>query len=296
VTVRAPRKSHHTIGRATLVHGDAIAWLDAQPEHSLYAVVTDPPYGIKEYEPEELSKRASGRGGVWRIPPVLDNHPRAPLPRFTALNANERRAVATFFRAWSTAVVRPLRPGAHVFVAGNAFLSQLVFGAIVEGGLEFRGELVRLVRTLRGGDRPKNAEDEFSSVSTLPRGCYEPWGIFRKPLPARTTVGECLRRWGTGALRDQHDGRQFEDVIESERTPKRERLIAKHPSLKPQSFLRRVVWAALPLGEGAVVDTFMGSGSTLAAAERMGLASIGVERDADYFALARKAVPRLARV
>jgi site-specific DNA-methyltransferase (adenine-specific) len=45
-----------------------------------------------------------------------------------------------------------------------------------------------------------------------------------------------------------------------------------------------------------VVDTFMGSGSTLAAAEAMGLASVGVERNEAYFALATKAVPRLAKV
>ncbi len=38
----------------------------------------------------------------------------------------------------------------------------------------------------------------------------------------------------------------------------------------------------------------MGSGSTVAAAEARRLPCIGVERFADYFALARKAVPQLA--
>ena len=291
--VKAAAKKPVTLGARKLVHADAIEWLGAQPDDSIHAVVTDPPYGVKEYEPSELALRGTGRG-VWRLPPVIDEQPRSPLPRFTALSPRERDAIATFFRAWSAALVRPLRPGAHVFVAGNAFLSQLVFGAIVEGGLEFRGAVIRLVGTLRGGDRPKNAEKKFPHVTTLPRGCYEPWGIFRKPLPKGLTIGACLQQWQTGALRDQRDGSEFRDVIPSERTPKRERLIADHPSLKPQSFLRRLVWAALPLGEGAVVDTFMGSGSTLAAASAMGLASVGVERSADYFALARKAIPKLA--
>ncbi len=292
----APWEEPVTVGRATLVHGDALAWLAAQPDDSLHAVVTDPPYGVKEYDPAQLSKLAAGRGGVWRLPPVLDGQERAPLPRFTALNPREREAIADFFTAWSRALARPLRPGAHVLVAGNAFLSQLVFGAIVAGGLEFRGEVIRLVRTLRGGDRPKNAEAEFPAVTTLPRGGYEPWGVFRKPLPRGMTVAACLRRWQTGALRDGRGGGEFCDVIASERTPKRERLIAEHPSLKPQSLLRQLVWAALPLGEGAVVDTFMGAGSTLAAAEALGLASVGVERSAAYFAVARAAVPRLARL
>jgi hypothetical protein len=38
----------------------------------------------------------------------------------------------------------------------------------------------------------------------------------------------------------------------------------------------------------------MGSGSTVAAAEALSLACIGVERVADYFAQAQEAVPRLA--
>lgn len=294
--MNAPRMQFDTVtvGRATLVRGDALAWLASLPEHSLHAVVTDPPYGVKEFESEQLEKRAKGVGGVWRIPPTLDGHTRAPLPRFTALTARERTAVAEFFCAWSSAVARALRPGGHVFLAGNAFLSQLVFGAVVDGGLEFRGELIRLVRTLRGGDRPKNAEAEFADVTSMPRGCYEPWGIFRKPLPRAMTVSECLRTWETGALRRTAADLPFEDVIDSERTPRRERVLAGHPSLKPQSFLRQVVRASLPLGSGVVADPFMGSGSTLAACEALGVTSVGVERSAEFFALAQRAIPKLA--
>ncbi|MFN4294857.1 MAG: site-specific DNA-methyltransferase, partial [Thermoflexales bacterium] len=155
--------------------------------------------------------------------------------------------------------LRVLRPGAHVFLASNVYLSQIVFAALANAGLEFRGQVVRLVRTLRGGDRPKNAEDEFPDVCSMPRGCYEPWGIFRKPIPEGMTVSECLRRFQTGGLRRKPNGNPFEDVIESERTPQKERAIAGHPSLKPQSFLRQIVYVALPLGEGIVLDPFKGA-------------------------------------
>ena len=168
-------------------------------------------------------------------------------------------------------MTRALRPGGHVFLASNTFLSQMVFAALVEGGLEFRGEVIRLVRTMRGGDRPKNAEEEFSGVTSLPRGAYEPWGLLRKPLLPGMTVADCLREYGTGGLRRTPDGLPFGDVISSERTPQRERAIANHPSIKPQSFLRQVVHAALPLGVGIVADPFMGSGSTVAAAEAVGV-------------------------
>ena len=166
----------------------------------------------------------------------------------------------------------------------------------MDGGLEFRGQIIRLVRTLRGGDRPKNAEEEFPGVSSMPRGCYEPWGIFRKSIPAKMTVGECLRRYGTGGLRRTPDDKPFSDVLQSERTPKKERQLANHPSLKPQSFLRELVHAALPLGRGIVCDPFMGSGSTVAAAEAIGVSCIGVERHREYFETSLTAIPKLAGI
>lgn len=284
------------IGPSHLIHADCFEWLRRVPSETIHAVVTDPPYGVKEYESDQLEKRANGKGGIWRIPPSFDGSNRQPLPRFTALDSGERLHLRTFFFEWGKLVYSALRPGGHVFIATNAFVSQLVFAALVESGLEFRGELIRLVRTLRGGDRPKNAETEFSGVCSMAKGCYEPWGILRKPLRNGMRVSDCLREFQTGGLRRYLNDKPFEDVIPSERTPRLEREIANHPSLKPQSLMRRLVYAALPLGEGVVVDPFMGAGSTIAAASAVGVSAVGVERDDTFFELAKKAVPRLARL
>ena len=70
--------------------------------------------------------------------------------------------------------------------------------------------------------------------------------------------------------------------------------ISDHPSLKPQSLMRQLVYAVLPLGEGIVLDPFMGSGSTLAAAEAMGLCAVGLERYVDYFQASQQVIPALA--
>ena len=285
------KHKHAKIGRSTVFHADCFEWLAGLPENTLHAVVTDPPYGVKEYDLDQLEKRANGKGGIWRIPPSFDGHTRAPLPRFTALNEKERDRLRQFFVDWGRLVCRAIRPGGHVFIATNAFICQLLYDALVDGGLEFRGEIIRLVRTLRGGDRPKNAEEEFPGVSSMPKGCYEPWGLFRKPM-GELKVSDCLRQYQTGGLR-RYPELPFEDVIRSERTPPRERKIAGHPSIKPQSFLRRLVYAALPLGQGTVADPFMGSGSTVAACEAIGVAGIGIERHRDYYEMAMQAIPRL---
>lgn len=280
----------------SLVHADCFEWLGRIPADSLHAVVTDPPYGVLEFDPEHLQKRENGTGGVWRIPPSFDGHQRSPLPRFTALNQKDRARLREYFTSWASALLRVLRPGAHIFVASNAFLSQVVFEAICRGGLEFRGEVIRLVGTLRGGDRPKGAEDRFPDVCSLPRGAYEPWGLFRKAIPPGWTVARCLEEYGTGALRRTSSEVPFSDVIPSERTPRRERQLVDHPSLKPQSLMRTLVHASLPLREGIVCDPFAGSGSTVAAAMALGISCIGVERSAQFFREAAAAVPKLAAI
>jgi DNA modification methylase len=279
-------------GGAHLYRADCIDWLADQPANSIHAVVTDPPYGLVEYSDLEQTKLRNGRGGVWRIPPSFDGAKRAPLPRFTVLKPTDLDALEQFFLAWGRSLVRVLVPGANVIVASNPLLSHLVAAALARAGLERRGEIVRLVMTMRGGDRPKAAHVEFSDVSVLPRSMWEPWLMFRKPIDGR--VQDNLRKWGTGGFRRISADKPFGDVIESSPTRVSERALAPHPSLKPQAFLRKVVRGVLPLGQGVVLDPFAGAASTLAAAEYVGYQSIGVERDENYFKIACNALPKLA--
>jgi len=281
-----------SVGNATLIHADCLSWFQSQQPNSVHAVVTDPPYGLVEYSEAEQNKLRAGKGGVWRIPPSFDGSKRSPLPRFTVLKQTDLDALEQFFTAWATHLLPILVPGANVIVASNPLLSYLVSGALSRAGLERRGEIVRLVMTMRGGDRPKAAHVEFSGVSVMPRSMWEPWLVFRKPLVGR--VQDNLRKWGTGGFRRISADRPFGDVIESSPTRASERELAPHPSLKPQAFLRQVVRSVLPLGKGIVLDPFVGSGSTLAAAEAVGYQSIGVEKDAKFFKVARKAICRLA--
>jgi DNA modification methylase len=288
-----PRSKFTTFefGRATLFQADCLEWLARQPESSVHAVVTDPPYGLVEYTEEQQEKLRQGRGGVWRIPPSFDGTRRSPLPRFTVLSPEEVERLSEFFTEWGRAILPVLVPGANVVVASNPLLSYAVSSALVRAGLERRGEIVRLVMTMRGGDRPKHAHEEFFGVSVMPRSMWEPWLVFRKPIEGR--VQDNLRKWKTGGFRRPSDDRPFGDVIPSSPTHKKERDLAPHPSLKPQAFLRALIRGVLPLGEGIVLDPFAGSGSTLAAAQAVGYASAGVEKDPHYFEIATRAIPKL---
>jgi len=58
--------------------------------------------------------------------------------------------------------------------------------------------------------------------------------------------------------------------------------------------MRQIVRAALPLGQGVILDPFMGAGSTIAAACAVGYRSIGIESDLEFYRIAVRAIPQLA--
>ena len=285
-------KDPFTFGKSTLVHADCFDWIECQEQNSIHAVITDPPYGLHEYTPEQQGKLRTGKGGVWRIPPSFDGNIRSPLPRFTTLTQGQLENLGTFFFVWAKLLLPKLVPGAHVVVASNPLVSYIVSAALVDAGFERRGEIVRLTMTMRGGDRPKAAHEEFSEVSVMPRSMWEPWIVYRKRLEGR--VQDNLRKWKTGGFRRPVIDKPFGDVIASAPTRKNEKSLAPHPSLKPQAFMRQIVHASLPLGEGIILDPFAGAGSTLAASEAVGYTSIGIEKDADFFCVACESIPKLA--
>ena len=278
----------------SLHFADCLQWMDSRPPNSVHAIVTDPPYGLKEFTHSEKQKLRRGKGGVWRIPPSFDGCTRSPLPRFTILSEDERAQLKNFFSDFSRRALRVLVPGGHVFIATNPLLSHLLYLPLMENGFEKRGEIIRLVQTLRGGDRPKNAHQEFAEVTVMPRSGWEPWGLFRKPCEGR--VQDNLRKWKTGGLRRISLDQPFSDVIPSAPTQSEAREISPHPSLKPQAFMRQIVRASLPLGAGVILDPFMGGGSTIAAAIAVGYESIGIEIDETFFRMAVKAVPILSKL
>jgi site-specific DNA-methyltransferase (adenine-specific) len=276
-----------------IYHADCFDWLSERQPDSVHGVLTDPPYGLIEFSRKELEKLRNGRGGVWRLPPTIGGNTRDPLPRFTILSEKEKQNLREYMRDFGFALMPVLTPGAHVIVAGHPILQYLVQTGMSEAGFEVRGAIMRLYSSFRGGDRPKGAEREFEDVCVTPRSACEPWMLFRKPIGEKT-VAENLRRWGTGGLRRLGKDKPLPEAIPSTRTPELESAISSHPCLKPQHILRIMARSLLPLGQGVILDPFLGSGSSLAAAEAVGYDSIGVELDGDYFKAAKLAIPKLA--
>ena len=69
-----------------------------------------------------------------------------------------------------------------------------------------------------------------------------------------------------------------------------------HPTVKPVDLMRWLCRLVTPRG-GVILDPFMGSGSTGIAASGEGFRFIGIEKDAEYVAIARERIgPMLCEV
>jgi hypothetical protein len=99
---------------------------------------------------------------------------------------------------------------------------------MTEAGFEVRSAIMRLYYSFRGGDRPKNAEVEFPEVCVSPKGAYEPWMLFRKPIDTKTiAAAEAVGYAATGLELDNEYFRLAERAIP--------RLAALYPEFKGQA-------------------------------------------------------------
>src|SRR6266851_3778391 len=109
------RSVHRQLGGVgySLHQANCLEWMDCQPANHVHAIVTDPPYGLKEYTPDEKRKLRSRRGGIWRIPPSYDGCQRSPVPRFTVLTKADLAELKAFFVSFAERAYKILVPGGH---------------------------------------------------------------------------------------------------------------------------------------------------------------------------------------
>ena len=61
-----PKSGPAKMPRYSLYRADCLEWMAEQPQNSIQGIVTDPPYGAREYS--DSSKRVLERGSVWHFP------------------------------------------------------------------------------------------------------------------------------------------------------------------------------------------------------------------------------------
>lgn len=120
------------------------------------------------------------------------------------------------------------------------------------------------------GERPGYDDSgTYSRFFLVPKSSRSDREPILRSLPERKPPG-----WSSGP--------QPPGTFQSRPTPPRQNV---HPTVKPIELMRHLVRLVTPPG-GTVLDPFLGSGTTALAAEMEGFGWIGIEREAEYVAIA----------
>ena len=245
-----------------IVVGDCIPILNGLPAGSVDMVFADPPYNL-QLENELLRPNNS----------VVDGVDEA-WDRFDGFADYDR-----FSEAWLTAARRALKDDGTLWVIGSYHNIYRVGARLQDLGFWILNDVV----WRKTNPMPNFRGRRFTNAHETLIWCA-------RDKDARYTFNYAAMK----ALNDELQMRSdwlIPICSGGERLKDGEGRKA-HPTQKPEALLHRVILAATRPGD-VVLDPFFGTGTTGAVAKRLGRRFIGIERDADYAAVART---RIAKV
>ncbi len=228
------------------------SWRDA----SVDACITDPPYN--------MSRR---RGLAWAFSSHVTMEQQ--WDRFASDD------YVKFTHRWLAEACRVVRPNGNLLVFGS-FHNIYVIGFVLEHLLDRR--ILQQITWFKPNAQP-NITGRLPTESTE----YILWACNNTP---RRATGWSFDYAASKAM---NGGKQLRNLWQIPCTPRSERAGGKHPTQKPLELLERIVtlWTR---PDDLVLDCFAGTGTTAVAAARLGRRWIGIEKDAEYAALARKRI------
>src|SRR6188472_3671265 len=254
---RAPRGVSESLQPHRVLAGDCISGMAKLPATSVDLVFADPPYNL------QLASDLK-RPDDSRVDAVDDD-----WDKFASFSAYDE-----FTKAWLSACRRVMKPSATIWVIGSyhnifrvgAIMQDLGFGILNDviwrksnPMPNFRGRrFTNAHETLIWAAREPGGKGYTFNYETLKAGNEDVQ--MRSDWMLALCTGEERLKGG--------DGKKL------------------HPTQKPEALLARVILSSSRHGD-TVLDPFSGTGTTGAAAKRLGRRFIGIERDAAYAEAAR---------
>jgi modification methylase len=259
-SVRTPRVSFESAASARVVVGDCVAALEKLPAACVDLVFADPPYNLQLQG--DLKRPDDSR--VDAVDDAWD--------KFASFEAYD-----DFTRAWLLACRRVMKPNATLWVIGSYHNIFRVGTLLQDLGFWILNDIVwRKSNPMPNfrGRRFTNAHETLiwaarESTNRNYTFNYEALKAGNEDIQVRSDwfIPLCT---GDERLKGR-DGKKL------------------HPTQKPEALLARVLLSA-SRPDDLVLDPFCGSGTTGAVAHRLRRRFIGIERDADYAAAARKRI------
>ncbi len=239
-----------------VIEGDCVAAMNALPAASVDLVFADPPYNLQ-------LKGELHRPDNSRVDAVDDE-----WDRFDGFAAYDR-----FTRDWLAAARRVLKPDGALWVIGSYHNIFRVGAALQDQGFWVLNDVVWRKSNPMPNFRGKRLTNAHETLI---------WA-------ARSEAAKYCFNYD--AMKAMNDGVQMRSDWEFPICSGAERLKdaagqKAHPTQKPEALLHRILLASTQPGD-VVLDPFFGTGTTGAAAKRLGRRWIGIERDKGYIEAAR---------
>jgi modification methylase len=252
-----------TFGAETIIEGDSLEALARLPAGCADLVFADPPYNL-QLGGELLRPDNS------KVDAVDDD-----WDQFASFAAYDE-----FTRAWLTACRRVLKPDGSLWVIGSYHNIFRVGSALQDLGFWILNDVIW---------RKSNPMPNFKGTRFTNAHETLIWAA-RGRGPKRYTFNYDAMKMANDELQMRSDWTL--SLCTGEERIKGPDGQKAHPTQKPEALLHRVILASSKPGD-LIVDPFFGTGTTGAAAKRLGRRFIGIEREPDYVAVAKK---RIAQV
>jgi modification methylase len=259
-SMRTPRVSFESASSSRIRIGDCVAEMAKMPAASVDLVFADPPYNLQ-------LKGDLKRPDDSRVDAVDD-----AWDKFSSFAAYD-----DFTRAWLIACRRLMKPCATLWVIGSYHNIFRVGAMLQDLGFWILNDIVWRKSNPMPNFRGRRFTNAHETLIWAARDSQKRDYTFNyEALKAGNDDIQMRSDWfiplctGEERLKGR-DGRKL------------------HPTQKPQALLARVILAA-SRPDDLVLDPFCGTGTTGAAARRLGRRFIGIEREHDYAAAAKRRI------
>src|ERR1700758_4185560 len=255
-----------TFGAETIIEGDCLEQLKALPSKSVDLVFADPPYNLQLggalHRPDN-SKVDAG-----------DDH----WDQFASFEAYD-----AFTRAWLAECQRVLKDDGALWVIGSYHNIFRVGAALQDLGFWILNDVIW---------RKSNPMPNFKGARFTNAHETLIWAAKGRGAK-RYTFNYDAMKMANDELQMRSDWTLA--LCTGEERIKTAEGLKAHPTQKPEALLHRVILASSKPGD-VVLDPFFGVGTTGAAAKRLGRRVVGIEREAEYVALAKERIAKVVPV
>ena len=254
-----------TAPKNKILLGDCLELLKGLPDNSIDHCITDPPYNISGYD----HKRKIGwleSNSVWKDSKNF-NKIDADWDKFNDSEYSE------FTNSWLVEIKRVVRPNGNILVFGSYHNIYQVGVALERLELKINNSIIWYKRNafpnITGRMLCESTEQIVWAVNGSKKSATK-WTFNYNELKLLTD-----------------NGKQMRNMWDIPMTPLSEKQFGKHPSQKPMALSERLVIGFTNPGD-TVLDPFLGSGSFLVAAKKLGRNFLGMERESEFAELAKK--------